>query len=419
MSAYVIGGGRPLSGSVRVHGAKNSVLPILAATILSGKESEIHNCPRLSDVDSSFRILRRLGCAVRREGDMVHIDSGPMAHTDIPDSLMREMRSSVVFLGAIVGRFGRAMMSFPGGCELGPRPIDLHLEGLRRLGVVIEELPGGNLRCHTDGLAGTEINLAFPSVGATENIMLAASIAQGVTRINNAACEPEIEDLQNFLCAMGGRVTGAGTSTVLIEGSQNFRSAKHSIIPDRIVASTLMACAAVAGGDVTLEDIEPKHIGTVISTLCEAGCEIDIRDNALRIRRTGRLRSMRPMRTLPYPGFPTDAQAPIMAVAAFAEGTTVFVENMFDSRYRHVGELARMGADIKVEGKVAVVCGVPKLYGAPVCSTDLRGGAALVAAGLGAEGETVITGLEHIDRGYECLQTTLSGLGADIVRTED
>jgi UDP-N-acetylglucosamine 1-carboxyvinyltransferase len=415
MSSYTVRGGIPLEGSVRVHGAKNSVLPILAAAILSGKESVIHNCPRLKDVDSSFRILRHLGCLVRREDDAVYIDSGPMSHVDVPDFLMREMRSSVVFLGAILGRCGQAVMSFPGGCELGPRPIDLHLQALRALGTDIEE-SAGSLYCRTDGLVGKEITLAFPSVGATENLMLAASAAQGVTRIHNAAREPEIEDLQDFLCAMGGKVAGAGSSTVVIEGNQPYRFVRHSIIPDRIVAATLMACAAITGGDVTLESVEPEHIRTVTSVLCEAGCEIDIRGETIRVRRRKPLRSMRPLRTLPYPGFPTDAQAPIMALATRAEGTTVFVENIFESRYRHIGELTRMGADIRVEGRVAVVCGVPKLYGAPVCSTDLRGGAALIVAGLGAEGETIVGGIHHIDRGYECLQTMLSDLGADIVR---
>lgn len=407
-----------MKGSIRVHGAKNSVLPILAATILSGKESLIHNCPYLNDVDSSFRILRHLGCVVRRQESAVYIDSGPMSHYDIPDSLMREMRSSVVFLGAILGRCGQAVMSFPGGCELGPRPIDLHLQALRELGTDIVE-SNGNLLCKTEGLVGAEINLAFPSVGATENIMLAASAAQGVTRVTNAAREPEIEDLQNFLNAMGGHVTGAGTSTIIIEGQQTYRAAEHSIIPDRIVATTLMACVAIAGGDVLLESVEPAHLNAVLSILCEAGCEMDIRKDSLRIVRKKPLRSMRPMRTLPYPGFPTDTQAPIMAIATRAEGTTVFVENIFESRFRHVGELTRMGADIKVEGRVAVVCGVPRLYGARVHSTDLRGGAALVVAGLAAEGETVVTGLNHIDRGYESLHLMLSSLGADISLKEE
>ncbi|MDR1735249.1 MAG: UDP-N-acetylglucosamine 1-carboxyvinyltransferase [Oscillospiraceae bacterium] len=415
MEAYVIQGGRPLNGFVRVHGAKNSVLPILAATILSGKESLIYNCPHLKDVDSSFRILRHLGCVVRRQDEAVYIDSGPIAHHDVPDSLMREMRSSVVFLGAILGRQGKAVMSFPGGCELGPRPIDLHLWALRKLGADIRE-SGGNLYCETNGLKGAEISLSLPSVGATENIMLAASAAKGVTRIQNAACEPEIEDLQNFINAMGGSIHGAGTPTVVVEGAREFRRAEHSIIPDRIVAATYMACAAIAGGDVTLTGVNPAHLRTVTAALSDAGCEIDVTEDSLRIARSDALKSMRQIRTMPYPGFPTDAQSPIMAVAARAEGTTLFVENIFESRYRHVGELTRMGADIKVEGRIAVVSGVKKLYGAHVKATDLRGGAALVVAGIGAEGETVVTELDHIDRGYESMHVALSALGANMTR---
>lgn len=416
--ALTINGGRPLYGRIRMHGAKNSVLPILAASILGGGRQVIRNCPDLRDVAFTFRILRHLGCHVIQENDAVEIDSRLMSRIDIPDTLMREMRSSVVFLGAILARMGEACISFPGGCELGPRPIDLHISALRSLGAEITE-EGGNLICKAKRLQGQEINLSMPSVGATENVMLAACAAEGVTRITNAAREPEIEDLQTFLQTMGVHVTGAGTSTVTIEGGFQLQETQHNIIPDRIVTATFLSAVAVAGGEVVLEAVRPEHLSTVTAILKEAGCEIGIEKNSISVARKRPLKVMRPIRTLPYPGFPTDAQAPIMAVATRAEGTTVFVENIFENRFRHVGELARMGADIKVEGRVAVVCGVPRLYGARLSATDLRGGAALVVAALGAEGESRVTGLHHIDRGYERFEQNLALLGAEIKRTSD
>ncbi len=417
MSSFIIQGGLPLNGNIRVHGAKNSVLPILSATLLNRGKNVITNCPYISDVDSSVRILNHLGCQVERQNDAIIVDSSTMSHFDIPDCLMREMRSSVVFLGAILARSGKAVMSFPGGCDIGTRHIDLHLQALRELGANISE-SNGNIFCEADVIVGKEINLTFPSVGATENILLTACTGKGVTRITNAAREPEIEDLANFLNAMGCKVIGAGTSTISIEGVNidTLRGVEHKIIPDRIVASTYLCATAVAGGDVWVEDVIPSHLSTVISLMTEAGCEIDTRDDRVHIVRKAPLKAMRPMKTQPYPGFPTDAQATVMSVATCAEGTTVFVENIFESRFRHVGELARMGADIKVEGRVAVVCGVPKLFGAQVHSTDLRGGAALVVAALGARGQTKVGDLHHIDRGYEKLHLALSSLGADMKR---
>ncbi len=417
MKEILICGGNRLSGTVQVHGAKNSVLPILAASILSGKESVLHNCPDLKDVTASIQILECLGCKVKREGKTVVVDSSTLIRSDVPDHLMREMRSSVIFLGAILARTGYAHMSFPGGCELGSRPIDLHLSALRALGATIDE-KGGNLICHAGKLQGCEINLSIPSVGATENTMLAACCAQGTTVITNAAREPEIVDLQTFLRGMGAHVYGAGSSTVIIEGGHPLNACSHTIMADRIVAATYLSAVAAAGGAVTLQGVDYRQLSTVTATLSQAGCEIDSGTDQVRIRCDGMLRGVRPVRTAPYPGFPTDAQAPLMAALAKSRGTTVFVENIFESRYRHVAELMRMGADIRVEGRVAVVCGVEALRGAAVRATDLRGGAAMVVAGLGAEGETRITGLEHIDRGYQDLEETLRSLGADIKRID-
>ncbi|MCL2002506.1 MAG: UDP-N-acetylglucosamine 1-carboxyvinyltransferase [Oscillospiraceae bacterium] len=415
MSAIVITGGKPLSGSVRVQGAKNSALPILAASVLNAGQSVVGNCPDLSDVDSSIRILRHLGCAAERAGDTVTVNASGMNRFDIPESLMREMRSSVVFLGAILSRAGEAVMSYPGGCDIGPRPIDLHLSALRQMGAEICE-EGGFLRCKVKEFTGCGIHLPLPSVGATENIMLAAARARGTTRIFNAAREPEIADLQNYLNAAGGRVSGAGSSTIDVEGVPELRGTEHRVIPDRIVTATLLSAAAAAGGEVTLTDACPLDASAVISVLTDAGCEITARGTELRASRRGTLRAMGRVRTMPHPGFPTDAQALVMAAACRADGVTVFSEKIFQNRYQHAMELLRMGADIQIEGEVAVVRGVPKLYGARVCSTDLRGGAALAVAALAAEGETELSGLEHIDRGYEKFEAMLAALGADIKR---
>lgn len=417
MDRFIVGGGRRLFGSIKIHGAKNSVLPILAAAILNPGISVLHNCPDLKDVDSAISILRHIGCHVKRETDTIIIDATGMSGCDIPDSMMREMRSSVIFLGPIIARFGSANMSFPGGCELGPRPIDLHLSSLSALGVDIRE-EGGNIICSNGKMVGKDISLSFPSVGATENIMLAATAAKGTTRIFNAAREPEIEDLQRFMIGLGFQVSGAGGSTIEIEGKKiSPRRTEHTIIPDRIAAATYLCAAANCGGEIRLERADAGHVQTVLSTLSEAGAQITAeKDGSIVLKANRRLMPARPIRTMPYPGFPTDAQAPIMALMATAAGTTIFVENIFENRYRHVSELARMGADIKVAGKVAVVSGKPSLSGALVNATDLRGGAALVIAALGAADSSVISEIHHIDRGYEKMEQALAGLGADIRR---
>ena len=420
MSAYIIQGGRPLYGTARVHGAKNSVLPILAATVLCRGTSVIHNCPDLSDVRASMAILEHLGCQVDRSGDTITVDASVVTGNDVPDRLMREMRSSVIFLGAILARTGSAELSMPGGCELGPRPIDLHLAAIRALGAEIRE-EGGALHCALPkcGLRGCQIDLSIPSVGATENAMLCACGAAGTTTINNAAREPEIVDLQAFLTALGADVRGAGTSTVTVTGGRTLHGGAHTVMPDRIVAATLLSAVAAAGGEAELLGTDYRTLSTVTAILTEAGCRIRSGEGRIAIRRDRPLQGVRPVRTAPYPGFPTDAQPPVMAALCRSRGTTVFVENMFESRYRHVDELCRMGARIRVEGRVAVVCGVERLHGARLMAADLRGGAALVVAALGAEGESRIEGLSHIDRGYYGLEETLSGLGACIRRLEE
>ena len=330
---------------------------------------------------------------------------------------MRRMRSSVIFLGAILARCGWAELSYPGGCELGPRPIDLHLAALRALGASIEE-NGGKLYCQGRRLTGCEIMLASPSVGATENAMLAACGASGDTVICNAAREPEIGDLQNFLCAMGAEVRGAGGSVITVSPGKALHGCTHRVIPDRIVTATYLCAAAAAGGDITLHGADSRHLAAVTTALQQAGCHLESTADAIRLTSEGRLQALSPVRTAPYPGFPTDCQAILMAALLRSRGATVFVENMFQSRYRHVPELIRMGADIRTESRVAVVCGVEQLHGADTVATDLRGGAALAVAGLAAQGVTTIQGVQHIHRGYESLTGDLAALGADITERD-
>ncbi len=417
MSQLLVRGGRSLTGEVAVQGAKNSVLPILAATLLTGGQVELRGCPRLRDVDASIRILKALGCGAHWEGDSLLADTAGLNSCTVSDILMREMRSSAIFLGAVLARCGEAKMSYPGGCELGPRPIDLHLAGLRDLGAEIQD-SGGVLRCKASCLRGRELILSLPSVGATENLMLAACGAEGVTTISNAAREPEIVDLQEFLNACGAGVSGAGTSTVTIEGRRPLHGCAYQIMPDRIVAATYLCAAASAGGEIYLRNAREGQLATVAAALREAGCAIRTDQKGMRCICRERLRSVRPVRTAPYPGFPTDAQAVLMAALLRSRGATVFEETIFENRYRHVDELVRMGADIRVMGRVAVVTGAEVLHGAPVRCTDLRGGAALCVAALAAEGETSIAEIGHIDRGYECIERDLKTLGAEFARKE-
>lgn len=414
MSKFVINGGKRLSGEIKVQGAKNSVLPVLAATVLCDGECIIHNCPNLSDVEASLKILTCLGCRCTRDGSTVTVDASEISDSKIPDNLMREMRSSVVFLGAILGRTKCAEISSPGGCELGPRPIDIHLAALRRLGTVISE-DHGYLMCNSgNGLSGCGIELSFPSVGATENAILAAVLAKGTTVINNAAREPEISDLAAFLNGAGAQVFGAGSGTIVIHGVERLHGTEHSIIPDRIVAATYMSAAAVTGGEIIMHGVVPAHLISVSSVFREAGCELSVNGSDIKICSPERLHRVPTVRTTVYPGFPTDAGPLIIAMLVLADGTSVFVENIFENRFKYIDELRRFGANIKTEGRVAVIEGVKHLSAADCKCTDLRGGAALAVAALEAGGTAVIDNVCHIKRGYDDFVGNLSALGADI-----
>lgn len=414
VSKLLIDGGRILGGEAKVQGAKNSALPILAASLLSKGESVFFGCPKLSDVESSVRILRYLGCKVKRSGHTLLVNSDSLNRDDIPESMMRLMRSSIIYAGALLATAGKARLTFPGGCEIGNRPIDLHLSAFKRMGAEICERHGELVFKAPKGLKGAQIALSFPSVGATENIIIAAAKAKGTTVITNAAREPEITDLADYLNACGASIHGAGEGTIIIDGKEKLNPANHSIIPDRIVAATLMSASAVTGSEIILDGVIKSHLDAIIPCFEQAGCKITFDTHKMKIKAPQRLRSLGLIRTNPYPGFPTDAQAPLMAVSSVAEGITVFSENIFESRYKHVGEFVRLGADIKVEGKVAVVEGVKKLYSAPLCAKDLRGSAALAVAALTAEGTTEIDTTEYLERGYEDLEVVLTSLGASV-----
>lgn len=419
MGKYIISGGNRLEGEVRVEGSKNAVLPILAASIINGGESIIHNVPYLKDVNTLVNVLNTIGCSCSFEGNTMIVNSSGELNINIPEKPVREMRSSIILMGAMLGRFKRVKISFPGGCEIGLRPIDLHLAGLKLLGAKIVE-SHGYILCECDKLYGNEIHLDYPSVGATENIMLAAVSAEGVTIIQNAAREPEIADLQEFLNKMGARITGGGGSTIRIQGIREFQNVEHTVIPDRIVAGTYMVAAAITGGKVVIRDVIPEHIKPIISKLGESGCNIYRHDQSIGISCSKRPNAVEFVKTMPYPGFPTDMQAQMMALMCTAKGTSIFIETIFENRYKHAEELIKMGADIKIEGRAAIVKGVNNLMGAHVVSRDLRGGAALVLAGLAAEGTTVVDNVDtHIDRGYDSLDTKLRSLGADIAKDEN
>ena len=410
----VIRGGRRIEGEIPIQGAKNSALPLLAASVLCSGQTTLYNCPKLTDCDAACRILAALGCSCRREGGSVSVNASAPACTSVSAGLMREMRSSIIFMGALLGRAGQCRLSFPGGCEIGARPIDFHLEAFRKMGADIRE-EHGYLNCRAEKLKGARISFPVPSVGATENVMLAAVLAEGVTEIHNAAREPEIADLAGFLSKCGAKISGAGTGTVFIEGVKSLSGCDYTVMPDRIAAATYLCCGAVTRGEIMLTRADFKSLEPVISVLEQTGCSVyGFGKDSVYLNARKTLKAPSVIRTAPHPGFPTDAQPALMALCSTLSGMTVFVETIFENRYRHVSELTRLGAKISVEGRVAVVEGVERLSGAELEATDLRGGAALVTAGLFAEGITKIDNAGYIYRGYEDIEGNLRSVGADI-----
>ena len=418
MSLWVVRGGSALSGTVSVQGSKNAALPILAATLLVEEPIELLNVPVIRDTENMLKILRSLGCTVKREGTALIVDSRTATGFTLPTALSGELRSSIFLLGSVLARFHAADAPYPGGCEIGNRPIDLHLNGLKRLHARIEE-SGGRIRCTGDDLKGAAVDLGYPSVGATENIMLAACRADGTTTIRNAACEPEIVDLQQFLCACGFCVQGAGTPTVVIEGVKKGHGASYRVMPDRIVTGTYLLLGAITGGDVTVTDTQPETVDTLLSRLSECGCLVTVHGDSVRVRSSGRPRAVGFTETRPYPGFPTDLQPQLFALLSVADGTSVLTENVFENRFRHAQELKKMGAQNRILDRTAIITGVERLHGAEVTAHDLRGGAALALAGLAAEGDTRIRHAERIERGYERMDSVINALGGSITRKEE
>ncbi len=415
MDKYIIDGGEKLYGTVQAQSAKNTVLPLLAASVLTDEQVKIRGVPAINDVENMLHILTEVGCLIKRQKDGTIIDSSNAVSHEIPARLTKELRSSVFMLGSVLTRFQRAKISYPGGCDIGLRPIDLHLSGLKRLGVEIVE-KDGYIHCEAKKLKGAEILLDFPSVGATENIILAAVKAEGITVIRNAAKEPEIVDLQRFLNAMGAKVRGAGGGTVVIEGVKRLHGIEYTPIGDRIEAGTYLIAAASCGGEIETVGVPPENIAALLHKLRENGCKIHTKNDRIVLQSDGKLHSVDLVETMPFPGFPTDMQAQYSALCCTAKGTTLVVENLFETRYRYAAELKRMGADITVRGRTAVIRGVEKLHGACVTASDLRGGAALVLAGLHAEGQSSVVDISHIDRGYADFEGKLRKLGARIRR---
>jgi len=414
MSEYIIKGGRKISGEVTISGSKNAALPIIAASILNKGKTTLYNVPNIHDTQMMFEILNKIGGKVSKKNNKVIIETSKINKYEIPEDLMRQMRSSVIFAGSLVGRYKKATFSYPGGCDIGTRPIDLHLKAFEKLGINIQK-NYGNISCICDKITGEKIDLDFPSVGATENAILASCLGEGKTIITNAAREPEIIDLQNFLNKMGAKIKGAGSNKIEINGVKQLKDVSYNIMPDRIETGTFLCIAAMTGGSLKIKNADATHITPVIDKLEESGCKIGTYKNIIQIEGPKKLKAV-DIKTMPYPGFPTDMQSIFATTMTVAKGTSVIVENIFENRYKYTQELVRMGAKIKVEGKTAVIKGVRKLYGANVKATDLRGGASAVMAGIVAKGMTKVENIEYILREYEKFDKKLQDIGVDILR---
>jgi len=411
-----VAGGKQLQGTITVSGAKNAILPIIAASLLSAEPMLLEEAPDLLDVKVMGQVIESLGAKVEREGSQLKIHVDEINNIEAPHELVSQMRASIVVMGALLARKGHVRISHPGGCAIGSRPINWHLKGLEALGAEVK-MDHGFLDVRTKGLRGARIYLDFPSVGATENIMMAASMAEGITILQNAAQEPEIVDLANFLNEMGGKVRGAGTSVIHIEGVKEMHGTTHTIIPDRIEAGSFLLMAAAAGGDVLVRNVITAHLKPVLAKMEEAGINLAEEDEGIRVTGDGVYQAV-DLKTQVHPGFSTDLQAPFLALLCKARGTAILTETVFENRFMHVDELKRMGAEIKIEGRSALIRGVERLTGAPVKATDLRAGAALILAAISAEGTTEITGVQHIDRGYEQVVEKLTSIGAQIARVD-
>lgn len=417
MDKLIIKGGKRLAGEVTVSGSKNASLPIFIATILAPGAHEIRNVPFLRDINTTIKVLESLGSTVEGNGNVVRIDTSGLNRFEATYDLVKTMRASVLVLGPLLARFGKARVSLPGGCAIGARPINLHLKGLEALGAEIT-LEHGYVEAKARRLKGARINFDISTVGGTEQLMMAAATAKGETILENAAREPEITDLAEMLIAMGARIDGAGTDTIRINGVSELQPVVHTVMPDRIEAGTFLTAAAITGGDIRIHGMRPDHLDALIFKLLDAGVEISHKDKVVRVKGPRKIKSVN-IKTRPYPGFPTDMQAQMMALMTVADGTSMISENIFENRFMHVSELLRFGADIFIEGNSAVVKGVRKLSGAPVMATDLRASASLILAGLAADNTTEISRIYHLDRGYEAIEKKLSGLGADIVRVKE
>ena len=412
MSKFIIQGGKKLEGEINISGSKNAALPIIAATVLNSGTTTLYNVPDIRDVNTMFEILKKIGATIKRKNNKIIINTNKVHTYEIPDDLMRQMRSSVILAGALIGKYHKAKFSYPGGCDIGSRPIDLHLKGFEKLGVDIKE-EYGEIYCNTEKIIGAQIHLDFPSVGATENIILASCLGEGTTVITNAAREPEIDDMIKYLNKMGAKINGAGTDKIEIIGVKRLSEVSYNIMPDRIEAGTYLVAGAITSGNIKLLNINSQHIEPILNKLDEANCRLNINKSEIEIIAPKRVKSV-DIKTMPYPGFPTDMQSIFGALLIMAKGTSVITENIFESRYKYAQELIRMGAKINVEGRTAIIKGTKRIQGANVVATDLRGGASLVVAGLYAKGITQVDNVHYILRGYEKMDEKLKKLGAKI-----